>query len=130
MGSSIDPWEHLKWYLQGNFEYHLFWHIASCFSNISRYRLRYLYVLKPYASSLATSKSWGIQTKVLDKSVKTASSALLLSSFASVNYLVNDVVLLSSLLTLNRFHTLWKMMFHLTDQEVIYIPFIRFWRGV
>ena len=37
-------------------------------------------LLKPYASSVATSKLWGIQSKAFDKSVKTVPTTLLLSN--------------------------------------------------
>ena len=38
MEPSIDPEEYLELYSQANFEYHLSWHIASYFSNMSRCR--------------------------------------------------------------------------------------------
>ena len=42
-GLVLIPGKQLKLYLQGNFGYHLFWHIASCFSNTSRCTLQCLY---------------------------------------------------------------------------------------
>ena len=57
MGPSTDLWVTLETY----FEYHLLWHIASCFSNMCECRLRFLYWNYKHQVSLASRKSWSIQ---------------------------------------------------------------------
>lgn len=53
-GLVLVPGKQLKSYLQGKFEYHLFRHLAFCFSNMSGVVSQ----LKPSAASLAPMESF------------------------------------------------------------------------
>ena len=83
MGPSIDPWETPEIYIQGISNYISKVTLSTIYSDtlLPVFQIWVVWVLlKPYTSTLATRKSWGIQIKALDKPVKTAPTTLLLSN--------------------------------------------------